>query len=364
MVNSSYRDIALHYCTDDLPAASVPGTRLQGVLDCFRRGRPLTGPSLVFLQKQGLDALYRLATGALPYDRFLELALAEQSMRVQAATAARLAKEDQERAHKAAMQEKARLAFEQAEAARLARERDPTYIAKIKQRKLRERYGIYTYVEQDCFSRLMEILKRVDAGQRLSEVDVVWLSSAGEDYFTEELRAAYHRLEAEFLASEFRKTHDPWAAVNASSHYRKCARASDADCLLSAINVEQQKSPKLKSALCTTHGGVMRDLGHWNEALRLGEKAHAFMPDDYRPCTLLGAVHMEIGNYDLGRKWYAKAVERGATVDSVDQDLRKIFFRAEQAKQKEMREFLLREDPIRYAWVLSNGKAHKGSPQA
>lgn len=133
----------------------------------------------------------------------------------------------------------------------------------------------------------MDILKRVDAGQRLSAEDFVWLSSVGKDYFTEELQAAYHRLEADFFAGEFKKTHDPWAAVNASGHYRKCNCAGKANSLLETINVEQQKSLKLKSALCTTHGGVMRDLGRRNEALQLGEKAHAFKPDDYRPCTLL-----------------------------------------------------------------------------
>jgi hypothetical protein len=93
-------------------------------------------------------------------------------------------------------------------------------------------YGIKTYVEQHCFSRLMVILKHVDASQRLSQEDFVWLSSVGENYFTKELRSAYHRLEADFFASEFEKTGDAWAAVNASSHYRKCSCPSDAESIL------------------------------------------------------------------------------------------------------------------------------------
>ena len=450
MANPSYRDTALRYYVNDLPGASLPGARLQNILDCLRFGRPVTPLSLAFLQQQGLVALYRLATGALSYDRFRELALAEQSIRVEAAPAAKLAREAEARAREAearaearareaamwekrkldlaqaeaarlaresdpkyiaemnlartreaamwekrkldlaqaeaarlaresdpkyiaemnlartreaAMWEKRKLALEQAEAARLARENDPQYIAKVKQQKLRTRYGIHTDVEQRCFGRLMDILKRVDAGQRLSEEDFVWLSFVGKDYFTEELRAAYHRLEADSFTSEFKKTHDPWAAVNASGHYRKCGCAGEADSLLGTISVEQQKSLKLKSALCTTRGGVMRDLGRWNEALRLGEKAHAFRPDDYRPCTLLGAVHWDMGNYHLGQEWFAKAVERGAKDDDVDQELRNIFFRADEAKRIQMREFLLREDPIRYAWVTQKAKAHKGRSQ-
>ncbi len=348
---SPHVDTARHYCVDDLPEASITGARLQGILDCLRNGRPVTRLALIFLQKGGLEALYRLATGTLPHDSFREFALAEQATRIEAATADRAARVADERAREAALEARTKLVREQAEADRLARERDPKYIAKVKNRQLRDRYGIDLFVEEACFGRLMSILKKADADQRLSEEDFVWLSTVGELYFSGELRAAYHRLEATFFASEFTRTRDPWMAVNASGHFRKCNRAQDADLLLGTIDVEQQKSPKLRSALCTTKGGAMRDLGHWDKALELGEKAHAFKADDYRPCTLLGAIHMETGNYDQGQEWYAKAVERGATVDSVDQDLRKVFFRADQAKQAEMREFLLREDRVRYAWV-------------
>jgi hypothetical protein len=38
----------------------------------------------------------------------------------------------------------------------------------------------------------MKILKSVDAGQRLAEEDFIWLSTTAEQYFSEELRAAYH----------------------------------------------------------------------------------------------------------------------------------------------------------------------------
>ena len=362
MVNSSYRDTALYYCVNDLPGANVLGSRLHNIVNGLRLGKPVTRLSSEFLQQQGLKALHRLATGALTYDEFRGLALAEQAIRVEVATAARLAREAEVRARDVAMKARMKLAQEQAEATRLARESDPKYIAKIKNQKLRGRYGVDTFVEQHCFGRLMKILKSVDADRRLSQEDFVWLSSVGELYFSDQLRTAYHRLEADFFASELKKTRDPWMAVNASSHYRKCNRSRDADSLLGTINVEKQKSPKLKSALCTTHGGVMRDLRHWNEALRLGEKAHALKADDYRPCTLLGAIHMETGNYNLGQEWYAKAVERGATVDSVDQDLRNIFFRADKKKQTEMRKFLLGEDPARYAWAKSRAKTHKRRP--
>lgn len=363
MFNPSCRETALYYYVDDLPGANISSSRLQKILDYLRLSKPVTRLQLEFLQQQGLNSLHRLATGALPYDRFRELALAEQAVRIEAATAARLAQEAELRARAAALEARMKLANEQAEADRRARESDPKYVAKIKNQKLRARYGIEYFVEQHCFGRLMKILKHVDANRRLSQEDFVWLSSVGEDYFSDQLRSDYHRLEAEYFTGEFKKTRDPWKAVSASSHYRKCHRAHDADLLLGTINVEQQKSPKLKSALCTTRGGVMRDLGHKDEALRLGEKAHALKADDYRPCTLLGAIHMERGNYTLGQEWYTKAIERGATADSVDQELRNIFFRADKDKQAEMRGFLLSEDPIRYAWVTPRSITHKRRPQ-
>lgn len=359
MVNPSYRDTAVHYCVDDLPSSVVAGTRLQNILDCLHHGKPVTRLSANYLQQQGLEVLHQFATGELPYDRFQKLALAERSLRLESAVAAKLAREIEDRAREVAMQARMKFAYEQVEAARLAKESDPKFIAKVKNQQLRSRYGVDVFVEQHCFGRLMNILKSVDAGQRFSDEDYVWLSSVGETYFSDELRTAYHRLEADFLVREYKRTKDLWMVVNASGHYRKCYQASEASALLSSIDVEAQKSRKLKAALCTTHGGVMRDLNRWDEALNLGEKAHTLRANDYRPCTLLGAIHMETGNYSLGQEWYAKAVERGATVDSVDQDLRNIFFRADQAKQAEMREFLLRENADRYAWVAAKANTRK-----
>jgi hypothetical protein len=97
---------------------------------------------------------------------------------------------------------------------------------------------------------------------------------------------------------------------------------------------------------------VMRDLKRFNEALNFGDQAHALTPKDFRPCTLLGAVNFEMGNYDLGRDWYVKATERGASERTIDYDLRGIFLRADKAKREEIRAFLLREDPVRYKWVI------------
>ncbi len=63
MTDRCRRDIASHYCVDDVSSALLIGTRLQGILACLWEKRPVTSRSLAFLSKQGFDALYRLAVG-------------------------------------------------------------------------------------------------------------------------------------------------------------------------------------------------------------------------------------------------------------------------------------------------------------
>lgn len=344
-------DLAHRYFVNDLPGSTIPASRLRDILDKLQKGRPLTTNGLNYLQQLGLTALGQLARGEITYETFRETAAPEQAKREQSVKAERQAKHASMLAR--AAEQKAREAdyWAQQEAARLARESDPKYIAKMKNRALRARYGIELFIEQEHFPQLMDILHRFDDGNRLSDDDVLWMTTEGRDYYSEILQAAFHEREAEFYASEYRRTTDPWNAVNASGHYRKCEKARNAHDLLTSIPAERQKAPKLRSAIATTHGGVMRDLKRLDEALSLGNQAHALTPKDFRPCTLLGAVNFELGHYDVARDWYAKAIDRGATERSIDYDLRGIFLRADPAKREEIKAFLLREDPARYRWV-------------
>ena len=216
------------------------------------------------------------------------------------------------------------------------------------------RYGLDQFIKKQFFAHLMSILHRLDGGNRLSDKDILWFTTEGKDYYTKPLQAAFHEREAKFYTAEYKRTNDPWNAVNASGHYRKCKQAKKAHDLLTLIPAGRQKAPKLNSAICTTHGGVMRDLNRFDEALKFGSQAHVLTPKDFRPCTLLGAVNIEIGNYLAGLEWYEKAEERGASKHSIDYDLRGIILRADKAKREGMKAFLLREDPERYKWVRSH----------
>ncbi len=229
---------------------------------------------------------------------------------------------------------------------------------RTKQSTLRDKYDLSFFIEKD-YPRLMKILQCVDNGKRLAESEVAWLHLDGDEYFTEKLKIRYHNNEAEFYVSEFKKRNDPWLAVNASSHYRKCGKSQVADVMLSDISLSNLKNTKLKSAIYTTQGGVKRDLKKFDDALILGEKAHNITKKDFRPCTLLGAVHMETGDYELGQKWYALAIKNGFSERAMDSELRSIFMRAKKSDKEALRVHLLKIDPKRYSWAkhkIGSGK--------
>lgn len=350
VANEKY-ELAANYCVDDLPAAYIPATRLNKILECFQKSLPLSKFALNYLEIQGLLALLHHAKGASTYDEFHQSAKVEQLQRKQNAEILRATKEREQQEREATRNAQIKQAQEKAEAERQALERDPKYIAKIRNQELRARYGLDDFIERDCFAPLLSILKRIDVGKRLFEEEIIWLSTDGEKYFTNNLKAAHHKIEAEFYDARFKESKDIWMAINASSHYRKCDKAKVADELLNTINIEAKKSPKLRSAFFTTHGGVKRDLDRKDEAIRFGEKAHELMDNDFRPCTLIGAVYMETGRFSLGQQWYCKAIERGASERAIDSELRRIFMRADNARKEAMRIHLLQVDPERYRWT-------------
>jgi hypothetical protein len=112
---------------------------------------------------------------------------------------------------------------------------------------------------------------------------------------------------------------------------------------------------KPKSALSTTRGGAMRDVGRLAEAKKLGLGAHTLTPTDFRPCTLIGAVSMELGDLAAGHDWYKKAEELGAERGVIDHDLRSLLVRSNPDAQERLRAFLFAQDPERFRWLRSWG---------
>lgn len=348
---SKYEEVATKYHVEDLPGAILPGTPLSNVLNHLESGeKSISNIAQNYLIRKELLALFRYATNQITFDNFLKAAQEEKTERCRLAGIKIIQQQKEQKLRN--------------EAQRLKNEAVQARLRKIskareKQSRLKQKYGLDYFIEKEDYPKIMNILSRVDKGMRLLEIDIVWLETEGEEYFTQELREGFHRIEADFYANKFKKSKDIWAAVNASSHYRKCRESQNADSLLNMIDVSNLNDIKLKSAIYTTHGGAKRDFQDWKESLSLGEQAHKLTPKDFRPCTLLGAVNMEIGNFSEGQSWYEKAIERGFSEDSMDNEIRVIFIRSKKPQRDALGIYLLEIDPDRYSWVSKKFKQKK-----
>jgi len=194
------------------------------------------------------------------------------------------------------------------------------------------------------------IMSAVHAGKPIGEDDLRWLGTKGKCYWTEELRLAHHHNLAKELTEEWRREGDHWTATNASSQWRK-AQEPKRSLRLTEEALPSCPTPKLRSALCTTRGGAMRDLRRFDEAVDLGDEAHALTPGDFRPCTLLGAVHIQKGNYSEGAEWYEKAETLGASSKVIDREYRSILAAAAPEERKQLASFLKARDHSRFGWA-------------
>lgn len=91
----------------------------------------------------------------------------------------------------------------------------------------------------------------------------------------------------------------------------------------------------------------------------MGEKAHALQPGNFRPCTLLGAVHFQQRNYELGHEWYRKAEARGASSGSIKAEIQTLLKNMTGKERGAAISELLRIDPERYGWLASVEKSQK-----
>lgn len=357
MHQNKYKEIATKYSVQDLSGAIIPGSRLSNILTRVDSGeKNFSEIVLNYLKQQGLLALLQYAKKEITFTEFQALAKLEQPDRRLANEAKQkeqLAQQELKRnAISAKIEERQRIT----KAKRKAFENTPRYKDRVKLNNLKNKYGLDFFIEVEDFSTIMNIIRKVDRKTRLSEEDIVWLTTEGEEYFTSELKEAYHKNEAKYYANKFKKSKNAWFAVNASSHYRKCYQTENSLTLLDQINLSKIRNKHQKSAICTTKGGCMRDLSNFQKAIQLAKEAHNYDTKSFHPCTLLGAVNYELGHFTEGDIWFKKAEKRGASVGSVDHELRSIFKRADKKKKEKLRQHLLNLDPYQYSWARDSGK--------
>lgn len=340
MSNLGNHNLAEKYVVDDIAGAHQIGSRLHGILDNIDAGFPVSKLARDFLAKSGLACLCALVEGQIDLDAFQHSAAIERKLRMeQADLAARKAVED------AAELKAKRMA------ASAAIFNDPAYRRRQEAKQLRRQFGL-GYIEPEHYPRVMRLLALLGKRNRLPPGDVVWLQTEAEDCWTDQVASTWHGIEAEALADIWRVTGDPWAAVNASSHWRKCEQPENALRLTEeALAVPQATNAKVQSALATTRGGALRDVNRLAEAKAAGEQAHMLMPKDYRPCTLLGAVYFGLHNFSAGLEWFEKAEELGATQSLVEHDISASLARLPDAERGRLRAFLLDYDPERFVWL-------------
>lgn len=335
--------LADKYYVDDQPSALQVGTRLSNIVARIAAGQKLCQISQDFLAQRGLHALNSVASGTIDWTTFQQLAVVERQQRAQAASqkAADIAAEYAEIATRRAAALKEHFA---------AVARDPKLLRQREAKELRNRFGI-GYVESEQYPRVMSLLRRISSGQRLQPDEVVWLKTEADDCWTDQLAKEWHTLEAEALSALWRIGHDPWDAINGSSHWRKAGKPEAALSLTAEALARKGLVPKIHSALETTRGGALRDMRRLDEAKAMGLSAHRLTSKDFRPCTLLGAVHIELGDLVAGHKWYVTAEKLGANRRAVDQDLRSLIARATSSEQHRIRTFLIAQDPERFSWL-------------
>jgi hypothetical protein len=334
---------------DDVAGARIPASRLRGILENVQAGRPLTAQQEAFLRQKGYIALAQMTCGALAWTDFVERAAKEQKIRRDAVAAAN-ERNAVERAFQAEVTKRKNEI--QAEA---TKRKNAILFAKQAQkedrrRKLRElpdRFNL-PFVERHDLRRVNHILRYVVAGQPIEKDDLVWLASDDAYYWTDELRQAHHANMATILTAAWRQTGDLWSAINACGHWRKAGSSEKGLTLVeTALNHKKAKG-KTRSALLTTGGGALRDLGRREDAVAFGTEAHALTETDFRPCTLLGAVYIEIGDYDMGAAWYEKAEARGASKKAIDRELESILQAASHHERHQIRNALKAYNPARY----------------
>ncbi len=372
-MHSTSFELARRYLVDDLDVSVAASSRLHKILEARTKNNPCTEDEITYLHDNGLHALAGLIKGDVSWTQYKQAATIERECRVALIREAeaevrrareeaqRLKLEEFERKRQARAQEQARITalLAQQEAGRIAYLHSPEYIAQQKERTILRRYGVTTPLDAQDRQKLLEIFEKLESGMRLDGADAALLIEMKGKHALEGALAKYHRLEADFCIAEFKRTGDTWQSVNASGHLRKCNSPAEADALLAKLPPSRLKHPKLHSAVLTTHGGAMRDLGNLAEARSMGEQAHALQPSNFRPCTLLGAVHIQQCNYELGHAWYRKAEERGASSGGIKAEIQTLLKNMTGKEREAAIGELLRIDPERYAWLASALKRKK-----
>jgi hypothetical protein len=244
-LNSPTTGLASTYFLDDVPGASIPGSRLHSILKRVDACSPLTAIQQDFLQDRGHDALLQLANGNLDRESFRESSQMELESRLSAKIAAKQSEAAERCRRDEATERTNKVLFAKRE-------------KQIERRRFRELFG-QDYIEQAHYGRVMRILRSVADGNPIDSDELLWLGSTGLDYWTEELRKAHHSNQATAFTEAWHMTGDVWQAINACAQWRK-ANCAETGLAIAKQALSQVTDKTMRSAALTTRGGALRDL--------------------------------------------------------------------------------------------------------
>lgn len=336
--NSSEIDIVATFFLNDIPGASVPASRLRGILERVNARRALTVLQQEFLRQHSLDALLLFALGELDMEALRLRARAEQVRRLKINAAAK----DMIATEKALKAE-----ISNRKNAALFAEREKQLERRRVVRELPDRFDL-PYIDREDLRRVNQILRSVTDGHPIEKNDLVWFGAGGKEYWTDELRKAHHGNLAKKLSDEWAQTKDVWKAINACGHWRKAECSEEGLVIAEAALDQAAMTKKTHAALLTTGGGALRDLRRLQDSARFGKEAHSLTPKDFRPCTLLGAVNIEMRAYGTGAEWYEKAEALGASRNVIDRELQSILNAAPQEERNQIKNALKARNGLRY----------------
>lgn len=211
-------------------------------------------------------------------------------------------------------------------------------------------------------SPLYPILRKLEAGNRLSDDEVVWLESEELLRRPSKMFIIHHTIEALYYENEFQRINDHWKLASGSAHWRKAEEPKKALSLTDNLNYKNIKPAKLRAALFTTRGGAFRDMDFLDKAEECAFEAIKHFPDSHNPYTLMGALCYDSGDYVEGDKWFEEAIKRGAKPHDQDSEIKRIL---RKKQNPELIAHLLKKDPKRFAWVknFSRGAGNRKKGQ-
>lgn len=212
---------------------------------------------------------------------------------------------------------------------------------------LKQDYGVQSRKDAPD-SPLYIILRKLEAGNRLSDEEVIWLEGENLLQPASMIFIAHHKLEAQFYENEFRRTQNYWNLASASAHWRKAEKPAWALKQTDELNFKHIKPGKLRAALLTTRGGAFRDSDNLNQAEKCALEAIEQFPDSHNPYTLMGALCYDSRRYEEGDKWFEEAIKRGAKPHDQDAEIKRIL---RKKADQNLIDHLLKKDPRRFAWV-------------